>query len=380
MYTILLLGSGELGKEFVISAKRLGLNVIACDSYKNAPAMQVADKSFVFNMLNADKLREIITKTNPDIIVPEVEAIRTEVLLEAEKKGFKVAPSSNAVNLTMNRDRIRDRAVKLGIKTAKFYYASSLLDITDNIHKVGFPCILKPVMSSSGKGQSLISSIKDIENAWNSAQENMRGDRDKVIIESFVEFESEITLLTVKQSNLPTLFCSPIGHIQNNGDYQESWQPHNIKKSLLKKAQKISKMITDDLGGEGLFGVEFFVCKKEIIFSELSPRPHDTGMVTMYTQNLNQFELHLRAIMNYPIPSIKLLKEGYSKVIQAGRNVMPKSKYSIDGISEALAIKDVDIRVFGKPYAHKNRRLGVILAKNKNLARKAIKLIKINIF
>merc|ERR1711966_479688 len=278
--------------------------------------MQVADSSKVFDMLDKKQLRKTVESIKPDYIVPEIEAIRTEELISLENDGYVVIPSARAVNLTMNRDSIRDRATQLGIKTAKYKYANNKQQLDLAIKEVGVPCIIKPVMSSSGKGQTLIKSEKDSNTAWSFATKNMRGDRVKVIIEEVINFKSEITLLTVKQKKNKTVFCEPIGHIQENGDYKESWQPANISQTLLKKAQKISKIITDDIGGYGIFGVEFFVLENNIIFSELSPRPHDTGMVTLFTQNLSQFDLHLRAILGLPIPNIKILRKGFSSVIK----------------------------------------------------------------
>mgnify|MGYP003345860450 FL=1 len=378
MKKILLLGSGELGKEFTISAKRLGCEVIACDKYANAPAMQVADSSVVFDMLDAKKLANLVDEVKPDFIVPEIEAIRTEELFNIENKGITVVPSARAVNLTMNRDAIRDRAIELGIKTAKYKYAHSLDELGEAIKTVGFPCIVKPVMSSSGKGQTLIKAQKEIPLAWENATKNMRGDRVKVIIEEFINFISEITLLTIRQSNSSTIFCPPIGHKQEQGDYIESWQPENINQDLLSKAKNISEKITKDLGGNGLFGVEFFITKEDIIFSELSPRPHDTGMVTMYTQNLSEFDLHARAILSYPINSVLMLREGYSTVIKANGFEDKNFDYKFSGIEKALELDDVDIRLFGKPKAWNNRRLGVILSKNREIGQKAKSLIFIN--
>ncbi len=377
MKKILLLGSGELGKEFTISAKRMGFRVIACDSYANAPAMQVSDENMVFNMLDGEQLKNNILKADPDIIVPEVEAIRTKVLLDLENTGKLVVPSAKAVDFTMNRDQIRDLAKYLGLSTAKYFYAESKLDIENKIEICGFPCIIKPVMSSSGKGQKIIYNFNQISESWTYATNNMRGDRKKVIIEEFINFDSEITLLTVKQFDAATVFCMPIGHIQKDGDYQESWQPHNISTSLLNKAKFMAKVITDNLGGYGLYGVEFFIRGEEVIFSELSPRPHDTGMVTMFTQNLSQFDLHLRALMHLPIPNIKLIRPGNSIVIKADNNIEKASKYVIEGLEQALNLKDVDIRIFGKPTAYPNRRLGVIFADTKAKALKAKKFIKV---
>ena len=378
MKKILLLGSGELGKEFTISAKRLGCEVIACDKYANAPAMQVADSSVVFDMLDAKKLANLVDEVKPDFIVPEIEAIRTEELFNIENKGITVVPSARAVNLTMNRDAIRDRAIELGIKTAKYKYAHSLDELEQAIKTIGFPCIVKPVMSSSGKGQTLIKAQEEVPLAWENATKNMRGDRVKVIVEEFINFISEITLLTIRQSNASTIFCTPIGHKQEQGDYIESWQPENINQDLLSKAKNISEKITKDLGGNGLFGVEFFITKEDIIFSELSPRPHDTGMVTMYTQNLSEFDLHARAILSYPINSVLMLREGYSTVIKANGFEDQNFDYKFSGIEKALELDDVDIRLFGKPKAWNNRRLGVILSKNREIGQKAKSLIFIN--
>ena len=378
MKKILLLGSGELGKEFTISAKRLGCEVIACDKYDNAPAMQVADSSVVFDMLNAKKLANLVDEIKPDFIVPEIEAIRTEELLNIEKKGITVVPSARAVNLTMNRDAIRDRAIELGIKTAKYKYAHNMEELDQAIKTVGLPCIVKPVMSSSGKGQTLIKTQEEVTLAWENATKNMRGDRVKVIVEEFINFISEITLLTIRQSNSSTIFCPPIGHQQEQGDYIESWQPENINQNLLSKAKDIAEKITKDLGGNGLFGVEFFITAQDIIFSELSPRPHDTGMVTMYTQNLSEFDLHARAILSYPINNILMLREGYSTVIKANGFEDKNFDYKFSGIEKALELDDVDIRLFGKPKAWNNRRLGVILSKNREIGQKAKSLIFIN--
>ena len=377
MKKILLLGSGELGKEFAISAQRLGCTVIACDSYKNAPAMQVADSFKVFNMLNGEELSNIINQVEPDLIVPEIEAIRTEELLNIEKQGKVIVPNARAVNLTMNRDAIRDRAKELGIKTANYKYATSMNELEEAIKKIGIPCIIKPVMSSSGKGQIKINHLSEANNAWKFATSNMRGDRNKVIIEKFIDFESEITLLTVKQKSKETLFCKPIGHKQEDGDYQESWQPANIKDELLRKAELVSKIITEDLGGLGLFGIEFFVLENEVIFSELSPRPHDTGMVTLFTQNLNEFDLHLRAILELPIPNILLLRRGYSKVITTPKSFGDSSKYKIKGLEKALMLNNTDIRIFGKNLAWSGRRLGVILSSDRENAIAAKQFITI---
>jgi len=374
MKKILLLGSGELGKEFTISAKRLGCYVVACDRYANAPAMQVADDSRVFDMLDAQILSETIDQIKPDLIVPEVEAIRTEVLIEKEKQGYKVVPTARATNLTMNRDRIRDRAVELGLRTAKFAYAETQEQLEKAAKEINYPVVVKPVMSSSGKGQSVANNEKEIIESWKYAIQGMRGDRQRVIVEEFIDFDYEITLLTVKQHNGPTLFCKSIGHVQQRGDYQWSWQPGSPNADT--EAQKMAKIITDDLGGAGIFGVEFFITKAgEVVFSELSPRPHDTGMVTMYTQNLSEFDLHARAILGLPIPEIKLLRPGASHVVLANKE---SEKFTIDGIEDALKIPDVEVRVFGKPTTRVNRRMAVVLAPTVEIAKKAAEKISIN--
>jgi phosphoribosylglycinamide formyltransferase 2 len=378
---IMLLGSGELGKEFVIAAQRLGNFVIAVDRYKDAPAMQVADCCEVISMLNADDLETIVSKYQPDFIVPEIEAIRTEKLAEFERRGITVIPTAAATNYTMNRDRIRELAhTELGVRTAKYGYASSLNDLITVSNKIGFPNVVKPVMSSSGKGQSIVKSNEEVEKAWDYACSGSRGDSQRVIVEEFIDFEIEITLLTIKQWNAATIFCSPIGHRQERGDYQESWQPAEISIEMILQAQEIATKVTDALGGAGIFGVEFFITKDEVIFSELSPRPHDTGMVTLISQNLNEFELHLRAILGLPIPSIENFAPSASAVILASEK---SDSISYTGVAEALAEKDVDIKLFGKPSAHKYRRMGVALAKGNNVqeAREKAKIAadKINI-
>ena len=374
MKKILLLGSGELGKEFTISAKRLGCYVVACDRYAQAPAMQVADENRVFDMLDAHKLSETIDQIKPDLIVPEVEAIRTEVLIEKESQGYKVVPTARATNLTMNRDRIRDRAVELGLRTAKFAYAETQEQLEQAAKEINYPVVVKPVMSSSGKGQSVANNEQEIIESWKYAIQGMRGDRQRVIVEEFIDFDYEITLLTVKQHNGPTLFCKSIGHVQQRGDYQWSWQPGSPNADT--EAQKMAKIITDDLGGAGIFGVEFFITKSgEVVFSELSPRPHDTGMVTMYTQNLSEFDLHARAILGLPIPEIKLLRPGASHVVLANKE---SEKFTIDGIGDALTIPDVEVRVFGKPTTRVNRRMAVVLAPTVEIAKKAAEKISIN--
>jgi phosphoribosylglycinamide formyltransferase 2 len=367
MKKILLLGSGELGKEFVISAKRLGCHVIACDSYAGAPAMQVADESEVFSMLDEVALRAAIARHQPDLIVPEIEAIRTEVLLEVEKQGFEVIPSARAANLTMNRDRIRDVAVGLGVRTAQFSYADSAAELLARATEIGFPVVIKPVMSSSGKGQSVAKSAAEVQASWDFACAGMRGDRQKVIVEEFIHFEFEITLLTVRQRNGQTLFCPPIGHVQERGDYQYSWQPQGMTPEQIQAAQDMAEKVTTDLGGAGLFGVEFFVTKDEVIFSELSPRPHDTGMVTLISQNLSEFDLHARAILGLPIPNIECV-EGASAVVLADKE---GTHPTFIGVAEALSEPGVDVRIFGKPTTRPYRRMAVALAKGANSLQRA---------
>ena len=362
----MLLGSGELGKEFVIAAQRLGNYVIAVDRYANAPAMQVADCAEVISMLSADELEAIVQKHEPDFIVPEIEAIRTEKLREFEERGITVIPTAAATNYTMNRDRIRELAHReLGIRTAKYGYASSLEELIAVSDQIGFPNVVKPVMSSSGKGQSVVQVQGKVEEAWNYAIANSRGDSHRVIVEEFIDFEIEITLLTIKQWNAPTIFCSPIGHRQERGDYQESWQPAGISEEKILQAQAIATKVTDALGGAGIFGVEFFITKDEVIFSELSPRPHDTGMVTLISQNLNEFELHLRAILGLPIPHIEQLGASASAVILASKK---SDAVAFTGVAEALSVTDVDIKLFGKPSAHPYRRMGVALAKGNHIS------------
>ena len=359
---ILLLGSGELGKEVVIALQRLGQYVIAVDSYPDAPAMQVAHEFEVINMLDGDALDKIVKKHNPNIIVPEVESIRTERFYDYEKQGFKVVPSAKAANFTMNRKAIRDlAAIDLKIKTAKYKYATSYEELSDAVEFCGMPCVVKPLMSSSGKGQSVIKSHNDIKSSWEYAIEGSRGDLMEVIIEEFVEFDYEITLLTLTQDNNETLFCPPIGHRQERGDYQESWQPMPMEESHLQQAQNMARKVTSALGGAGIWGVEFFIAKDSVYFSELSPRPHDTGMVTLAnTQNYNEFELHARAILGIPVPEIRLLKNGASAVILANSE---KSDFPIiKGADKAALIENSDFKIFGKPSTRKYRRMAVALA------------------
>ena len=358
---ILLLGSGELGKEFVIAAQRIGQTVIAVDSYENAPAMQVAHSFEIINMLDGAELDRIVAKHQPDFIVPEIEAIRTERFYGYEKQGITVVPSAKAANFTMNRKAIRDLAAKeLGLRTANYRYATSAEELEKAVSEVGIPCVVKPLMSSSGKGQSTIKSNEDISKAWNYAVEGSRGDVVEVIEEAFVNFNSDITLLTVTQNNnLPTLFCAPIGHRQERGDYQESWQPANVSEKDISEAQEMARKVTEALGGAGLFGVEFFLTNEGVYFSELSPRPHDTGMVTLAgTQNFNEFELHLRAVLSLPIAEITLEKAGASAVILASEN---SNNPTYSGIEQISALPKTDFRIFGKPTSRPYRRMGVAL-------------------
>lgn len=361
MKKILLLGSGELGKEFVIAAKRAGQYVIACDRYNDAPAMQVADEREVFNMLDGDALEAVVNKHRPDIIVPEIEAIRTERLFDFEKQGVQVVPSARAVNYTMNRRAIRDLASReLGLRTAKYFYAKTYDEFKAAADEIGFPCVVKPLMSSSGHGQSYVYNDGELEKAFRDAMEGSRGDVKEVIIEEFIDFESEFTLLTVTQKNGPTLFCPPIGHVQKGGDYRESWQPYKISDEALKQAQHMADEVTKALTGAGIWGVEFFLTRQgEVIFSELSPRPHDTGMVTLgHTTNLSEFELHFRAVMGLPIAGIHLEHAGASAVVLSPVESDKPLDYNF---ADALVEDHTRIRIFGKPEAHFGRRMGVTL-------------------
>lgn len=377
----MLLGSGELGKEFVIAVKRLGHHVIAVDSYNNAPAQQMADEREVINMLDGAELDRIVAKHQPDIIVPEIEAIRTERFYDYEKQGIQVVPSAKAANFTMNRKAIRDFAAKeLGLKTAAYEYANSLEELKAAIKKIGVPCVIKPLMSSSGKGQSVIKTENDIQTAWEYAQTGKRGDHTEVIVEAFIRFNSEITLLTVTQKNGPTLFCPPIGHRQARGDYQESWQPAHISAAHLQEAQEMAEKVTKGLSGAGLWGVEFFLADDGIYFSELSPRPHDTGMVTLAgTQNFSEFELHARAVLHLPIAEINLQRVGASAVILADKE---GTHPTYSGLQEAMNQKQSDIRIFGKPTTRPYRRMAVALTYNDlnsnvdEVKQKAIELAK----
>ncbi|MDD5861719.1 MAG: formate-dependent phosphoribosylglycinamide formyltransferase [Prevotella sp.] len=365
MKKILLLGSGELGKEFTIAAKRAGQYVIACDKYDNAPAMQVADEHEVFSMLDGDKLAEVVRKHQPDLIVPEIEAIRTERLFDFEKEGIQVVPSARAVNYTMNRRAIRDLAAKeLGLRTAKYFYAKTFEEFKKAADEIGFPCVVKPLMSSSGHGQSYVHNDDELKEAFRDAMEEGRGDVKEVIIEEFIDFESEFTLLTVTQKNGPTLFCPPIGHVQKGGDYRESWMPYAISDEALKQAEHMADEVTKALTGYGIWGVEFFLTKKgEVIFSELSPRPHDTGMVTLsHCTNLSEFELHFRAVMGLPIPAIHLEHNGASAVILSPKESTEPLDYNLMDVCKEDHAR---VRIFGKPVAHKGRRMGVVLCYDK---------------
>jgi len=358
---ILLLGSGELGKEFTIAAQRLGQYVIAVDSYKNAPAMQVAHEFEVIDMLNGDQLDQIVAKHQPDLIVPEIEAIRTERFYDYEAQGIQVVPSAKAANFTMNRKAIRDlAAIEVGVRTAKYKYATSYDELVEAVKYTGMPCVVKPLMSSSGKGQSVIKSEADWQKAWDYALEGSRGDLKEVIVEGFIDFDYEITLLTVTQKDGPTLFCPPIGHRQERGDYQESWQPMPMNEKHLKEAQQMAADVTKALGGAGLWGVEFFITKEGAYFSELSPRPHDTGMVTLAgTQSYNEFELHARAILNIPIPQIDLHRNGASAVVLATET--SESEPVFLGLDQAAIFSNSDLRLFGKPTTRPYRRMAVTL-------------------
>lgn len=358
---IMLLGSGELGKEFVIACQRKGQYVVACDSYQGAPAMQVADECRVFSMLDGDALMKAVEEVKPDIIVPEIEAIRTERLYDCEKQGIQVVPSAKAVNYTMNRKAIRELAhTELGLKTANYKYASTYEELLEATKIIGFPCIIKPLMSSSGHGQSKVDTPEELPQAWECACGGARGDLREVIVEQFVPFDFEITLLTVTQKNGPTLFCQPIGHVQKGGDYRESFQPMAMTAEQLAEAQQMAAKVTEALTGAGIWGVEFFVSNKEgVIFSELSPRPHDTGMVTLAgTQNLSEFELHCRAVLGLPIPEITQERQGTSAVILSE---VESENPQYEGMEEVCAATQTYLRIFGKPVAHVGRRMGVVV-------------------
>ena len=362
---ILLLGSGELGKELVIESKRLGLEVIAIDKYDHAPAMQIADHSFVMDMSNKQLLKKIIKKYEPDFVVPEIEALSIEALKELEEEGINIVPNARTVEITMNRNKIRDLAFDhLKIKTAKFNYVYKYEDLLKKSFEIGFPLLIKPLMSSSGKGQSLVKQKENLLEAWNEASFNSRGDIDGVILEEFIKFDYEFTLLTVRNANGENVFCEPIGHEQYKGDYQCSWQPMEMNQYLINEAKNITNKILNNLNGAGLYGVEFFVRGKEVIFSELSPRPHDTGIVTLVSQNLNEFELHLRAFLNLPIPKIHLLKPSATRVIIADEEF---KNPSYTGLNEALEVQNTKVLLFGKPTSKKGRRMGLVLSSDDDL-------------
>ena len=366
--TLLLLGSGELGKEVAIAAQRLGCRVVAVDRYDNAPAMQVADTAVVIAMTDAEALKQVIRDHQPALVIPEIEALAVDALAELEAEGITVIPTARATAITMNRDRIRDLAAgELGLRTARFGYASSAEELSSAAAPLGWPVVVKPVMSSSGKGQSVATNPEELQQAWTAATQGARGSSSLVIVEEFLRFEQEITLLTVRQKEGPTLFCPPIGHIQERGDYQCSWQPAELQQSQLLEAQRMARQVTDALGGAGIFGVEFFIASGEVIFSELSPRPHDTGLVTLRGQNLSEFELHLRAVLGLPIPSISSQRAAASRVIlaapdQQGGPVLYK------GVQDALKVPESELLLFGKPEARPMRRMGVALASGSSLA------------
>ncbi|MCM3115494.1 formate-dependent phosphoribosylglycinamide formyltransferase [Neobacillus sp. MER 74] len=361
---VMLLGSGELGKETIIEAQRLGMVTIAVDRYENAPAMQVADHSYVVDMLDGVELRKVIELEKPDLVVPEIEAIATETLIDLENEGFCIVPTAKATNLTMDREGIRRLASEeLGIPTAKYAFADTLEELRSAVQEIGIPCVIKPIMSSSGKGQTICRSIEDVEMSWNEAISGGRGKKARVIVEEFIHFESEITLLTVRSVS-GTTFCAPIGHVQKDGDYIESWQPHAMSEEQIAEAQDIAKKITDALGGYGLFGVELFLSAKGVYFSEVSPRPHDTGMVTMATQDLSEFALHIRAILGYPIPGVQLLTPGASRTVKAWKE---SKGYQIEGIEDSLSIPNTQVRIFGKPETKVGRRMAVVLSSGESV-------------
>jgi phosphoribosylglycinamide formyltransferase 2 len=359
MRKVMMLGSGELGKEVVIALKRMGCTVIACDAYEGAPAMQVADAFEVFSMLDGDALERAVLKHRPDIIVPEVESIRTDKLYEFEKEGIQVTPSAKAANFTMNRKLIRDLAAQeLGLKTAPYAYATSIEEFTAAVDKIGLPCVVKPLMSSSGKGQSVVKEISQLETAFHYAMEGSRGDLKEIIVEGFIDFHTEITLLTVTQKSGETLFCAPIGHRQERGDYQESWQPCAMESSQLIEAQSMANKVTQALGGWGIWGIEFFLGHDAVYFSELSPRPHDTGMVTLAgNQNFNEFELHARSLLGLNIPEIELRYPAVSAVVLAEKEGIPL----YGGMELASLEPQSDFKLFGKPTTRPYRRMGVVL-------------------
>ncbi|WP_211744932.1 formate-dependent phosphoribosylglycinamide formyltransferase [Paenibacillus sp. Marseille-Q4541] len=379
---LLLLGSGELGKEVIIEAQRLGVETIAVDRYDNAPAMQIAHRSYCIDMLDGELLKEIIRKEQPDVIVPEIEAIATDALVELEHEHFRVVPTARATRLTMDREGIRRLAAEeLGLPTAAYRFADSLEELQAAVRELGTPCVVKPLMSSSGKGQSVCRTYEDAELSWNAALDGARAKTTRVIVEAFVEFESEITLLTVRSVS-GTVFCPPIGHIQKDGDYVESWQPHPMNEKQLNEAKHIAKSITDELGGYGLFGVELFLTKDGVVFSEVSPRPHDTGMVTMVTQDLSEFALHVRAILGFPVTGVELLTPGASATLKADSET---TSYKINGVSEALSIPRTQVRIFGKPETKVGRRMAVALSASvdvenaRDTAKQAANMLKVEV-
>jgi phosphoribosylglycinamide formyltransferase 2 len=369
---VLMLGSGELGKEVVIELQRLGCEVIACDRYENAPAMHVADRSYTFSMLDAKELRRVIELEKPHYIVPEIEAIATDTLVDLEQEGFTVVPSAKAAKLTMNREGIRRLAAEeLGIATSPYQFADNKKDFVAAIEKIGMPCVVKPIMSSSGKGQSVVKAAADVDKAWQYAQEGGRAGAGKVIIEGFVNFDYEITLLTVQHKS-GVSFCDPIGHRQEEGDYQESWQPQAMSHIALQAAKKIAEKVTTALGGRGIFGVELFIKGDEVYFSEVSPRPHDTGLVTLISQDLSQFALHARAILGLPIPNIHQHGASASRVILVDGH---SQQVAFGNLSLVLAQKDTQLRLFGKPEVSGKRRMGVVLARDESVEKAVSKAI-----
>ena len=378
----LLLGSGELGKEVAIELMRYGVEVVACDRYANAPAMQVAHRSHVFNMLDGAELRRIIELERPDHIIPEVEAIATPTLLELEKEGYNVTPTARAAWLTMNREGIRRLAAEeLGITTSPYRFASTREDFEKAIEEIGIPCVVKPIMSSSGHGQSTVKSAADIDRAWHTSQEGGRAGAGRVIVEGFVDFDYEITLLTVRSCS-GTVYCEPVGHIQIDGDYRYSWQPQPMSTAALESAQEIAKKVTDALGGYGIFGVELFIKGDQVIFSEVSPRPHDTGMVTMISQDLSEFGLHARALLGLPVPSIRFYGPSASRAVVVEGDT---DKVEFDNLEQVLAEPGVQIRIFGKPEVKGHRRMGVILATDESVdaarakAERAYEALRVNV-
>ncbi|MDT3426750.1 phosphoribosylglycinamide formyltransferase 2 [Paenibacillus forsythiae] len=382
---LLLLGSGELGKEVIIEAQRLGVETVAVDRYDGAPAMGVAHRSYVLDMLDGEALKELIRSEKPDVIVPEIEAIATDALMELEEEGFCVVPTARAARLTMDREGIRRLAAeKLDHPTAAYRFADSLEELRQAVEELGTPCVIKPIMSSSGKGQSVCRRPEEADSCWNTALEGARAKGTRVIVESFVDFESEITLLTVRSSS-GTVFCPPIGHIQKDGDYVESWQPHEMTEEQLAQAQRIARSVTDELGGFGIFGVELFLTREGVLFSEVSPRPHDTGMVTMVTQDLSEFALHVRAILGFPLEPVELRSPGASATLKAGKDAAGQA-YAVTGLHEALRLPRTQVRVFGKPEVRPGRRMAVALSAAENVekaratAKEAASLLKVEVY